>query len=161
MSNTEVPPFAEAVDSFRAFLAREGHATEIQWVFREDIIHRWPKCYVKVPLKCEVASIERLYDDGILRGLGITLNMFCLLDGLPCCYVWLPKDKKVANYRMLNRCLKLSIPTESGCPTAIPIRSRLRWMWLKWREHRDRRVNWADEIPSASESRTVRPDASI
>ena len=49
MSPNELSPFALALAQFRDFLASEGHCTDILWVFREDIVDRWPPIYVKVP----------------------------------------------------------------------------------------------------------------
>jgi hypothetical protein len=129
MSSNEPSPFALALAKFRAFFATEGHRTDIHWVFREDIVDRWPSIYVKVPVKTEVALIERLYNGRVNAGLRTNVNVICLLDGRPCCCIWLPQNMEDASSRMLEG-VTFSIPTSDSCRKAVPIRSRLRWMWL-------------------------------
>jgi hypothetical protein len=90
--------------------------------------------------------VQRLYNSGQQAGLGINLNVFCIQGRRPYCYIWLPKDEEDASYRMLNG-LKLSVPTGDSRRHAELVSSRIRWSWLKFRERRNRRTKWADEIP--------------
>ncbi|MCH7725979.1 MAG: hypothetical protein IH991_05790 [Planctomycetes bacterium] len=149
MNDATCPPFPEALDRFQNFLASEGHCTELLWIFREDVVERCPRTYLRVPLRNDETLVELLYDEGLQRGLGIHLNVFCFLEDRPCCYVWLPKDEEDASYRMLLG-LKVSIPADSDRRIVVPVKSRLRWTWLKccgaWKSG----PHWAADIPLCS-----------
>ncbi|MBT6495404.1 MAG: hypothetical protein HOL01_12705 [Planctomycetaceae bacterium] len=90
--------------------------------------------------------MERRYEEGVRRGLGINLHVFCYLNARPLCYIWLPEDETDAEYRMLTG-LKLSAPSEPGRQTVVGIRWKLRWVWLRWMERRISKHRWADDIP--------------
>ena len=145
VSATDCPPFDEALDSFQAFLAKEGLSTNIIWIFREDVVIVWGHIYINAPAENAVWLVEQLYRQGQEVGLGIHLNTFCMLEGRPACYIWLPKDKTDAEYRMLSG-LKLSIPAGLSRRMATPVANRLRWACLKRSERRLRQSSWADEI---------------
>jgi hypothetical protein len=59
---------------------------------------------------------------GVQRGLGIALRVFCLADGVPLCYIYLPEDEITADYAMMSA-LKCSLPTP--CPVATFVNNRL------------------------------------
>src|ERR1700733_2701022 len=134
MDDRSLPPFEDAVARLRAFLATEGFKTDITWISRADVLEQWPKLYVKVPLPNERSLAEETYNEGVRRGLGVELSVFCFVAGSPCCYVWIPKDEIDAEYRMLGG-LKLTI-SKSDRQIVVPVKSKTRWIWLKLRSSR-------------------------
>src|SRR5215216_1241281 len=86
----EMPAFGEAVQQFGGFLVSQGLSSDLLWVFREDVCWRKQQLFVKVPVpEGNVGDVERLYNLGVARGLGVRLDVLCLLSSRPCCYVWL------------------------------------------------------------------------
>src|SRR5579872_2159334 len=146
MTTSNCPPFAEALDRFRTFLVGLGLNSDLRWIFREDVVERGRRTYIRCPLPNDLTTVETLYERGLRHGLGIHLSVFCILAGNPCCYVWLPKDEEDASYRMLSG-LKLSGPPMSDRRKVIAVTSRIRWGWLKWREWSPPGASWADQIP--------------
>jgi len=125
------PPFSDAVDEFRGFLRSQGVCDSIRWIWRDAIISR--RCpgtprsanrriFIDSARVANSVDIERYYNIGVSRGLGIALLVFCIADGVPYCYVDLPKDETEACNRMISS-LKLSIPDPP--PTACLIRNSL------------------------------------
>jgi hypothetical protein len=145
MNDPKLPPFEDAVARLRAFLASEGFKTDIIWICREDVFQQWPKLYVKVPLSNEKSLAEETYNEGVTRGLGVELSVFCFVAGSPCCYVWIPKDEIDAEYRMLGG-LKLTIPKPDR-QTVVPVKSKTQWIWLKLWSSRHLQRSWVDDIP--------------
>lgn len=135
MSNC--PPFAEAVQSFRRFLADQGCSDQIRWIWREDICSRrapgsqrsWNRSvYVHLAGTSETSLVERYYNSGLNRGPGLSLEVFCVAAGLSCCFVYVPEDEEDASYRMISG-LKLSVPTSPIL--AVAVRHSLLWMSLR------------------------------
>jgi len=147
VKDTRFPAFSDAVAHLREFLSAQGHEGEPRWVFRHDIVELGFRVFVHLPLPDYSQQVERLYERGIRYGLGISLQVFCFLDGEPLCYIWLPEDEMDASYRMLSG-LKLSIPSGAERRRITGVRSRVRWKWLRWLERRTSRHLWADDIPS-------------
>jgi hypothetical protein len=52
---------------------------------------------------------EALYEIGRRGGNGVELNVYCSLNGNPCCFVFVPQDKLDAEQRMIYG-LKLFLP---------------------------------------------------
>ena len=145
MSHCKLPSFEEATDNLRSFLANQGFQTDLVWICREAVFIRWSKLYIKVPLQNESLLAERMYNEGIRRGLGVELKVFCFVAGSPSCYVWIPEDSTAAEYRMLSG-LKLCI-VEQNRQVIVPIRNRIQWTWLNWFGFDGLRRSWTDDIP--------------
>lgn len=125
----EMPTFQEAIQQFREFLAEEGISKEILWLCREDIAWHDFKFYIRKPLPKENEQlVEKLYEHGCERGLGILLDVFWLLDSHAYCYIWLPEDERDAELAMVAS-LKMSVPKKPVL--AEPVKNR-----LIWRRHR-------------------------
>ncbi len=148
MTRAECPPFHGAFAQLQEFIAKQGLSPDLLWIFRQDVVRLRRQTYIKVPVPNNEPLAESLYNSGRPNGLGIHLSVFCLLRGRPCCYVWLPSDSTDAEYRMLSG-LKLSVPVEQD--VATPVRSRLRWKWLKWCESRVCYSSRADDLPFRAE----------
>lgn len=141
----EMPVFGEAVRRFGGFLVSRGLSPDLLWVFREDVYLRHQRLLVKVPLpERNIGDVKRLYALGVNRGLGVRLDVLCLLGVRPCCYVWLPSDEEDASYAMLSG-LKLSVPTEPAVAHAV--RSRLLWHTYKWLERGEGFKGVVEQVP--------------
>ena len=118
------PPFDEAVSVFRNFLRQQGQSDTVLWIWRNSIISRRGsgsrksanrRIFIDRHALADDDSIRKYYDAGVERGLGIALRVFCVADGNPLCYIYLPEDETAAEYSMMSS-LKCSLPTP--CPTA-------------------------------------------
>lgn len=156
MTTTELPSFDDALQQFRAFIQSQGHGADLLWLFREDVVQRRRKVgierrassYVRKPIDDDTMLVERKYQEGLRRGLGMQLGVFCFLGERPCCYIWLPRDQEEAQYRMLNG-LTMNLPAEPERQIVTPVKCRLRWYWLKAIEAMESdksKPNWADEL---------------
>lgn len=139
------PAFGDALVQFTAFVVHQGLSPNLLWVFREDILERWPLIYVRLPLMNEVSAIEALYRTGVERGLGIEMSVVCLLGGSPCCYLYLPDDTVDSEQRMMSSGLKLSVPSELS--VATPITNWAKWTWLTWWTCRGSKPRWSNDLP--------------
>jgi hypothetical protein len=150
-----VPDFDTAVEDFRGFLSKEGIGTDIVWVFREDAIARKRRIWIKVPLPAENEGLaRRCYFIGKERGLGLRIELKCLLDSTPCCFIWVPEDQLAAEYAMLSG-LKLSIPTEPIHARAV--RSSLRWKLTQCFARKSNKQWIIDELPTRADIRQADP----
>jgi hypothetical protein len=124
------PPFDEAVAALRNFLRQQGQNDTFLWIWRDSIISGRGtgsrkianrRIFIDRHALADDESIRKYYDAGVERGLGIALRVFCVADGHPLCYIYLPEDETAAQYSMMSS-LKCSIPTP--CPTAAYVNYR-------------------------------------
>ena len=137
-----IPPFEEALASFRSFVNEQGFSPDLVWVFREDVIYsnqhtlvRWPLPADNVPLAWDY------FEFGRAQGLGVTLMAWCHSEGRSICSVWVPRDDREAIEALQAPTLKCSAlvdPVE-----AWAIRSPLYWCWLTWwQAQHDQSFHW-------------------
>ena len=67
----DIPHFAEALNQFRQFLAKSGHADQVFWVFRDDVWQMSPgDLRVKYPPSAENPALaQKVFAEGRERGL--------------------------------------------------------------------------------------------
>lgn len=141
----EMPGFQEAIKLFREFLTKEGHSKKILWLCREDIAWHDFKFYIKEPLSDENERlVEKLYEGGCERGLGVWLDVFCLLKSYPCCYIWLPKDERDAELAMVTG-LKMTVPIKPVL--AKPVKNCLIWRRHRRLGERAGEERWLEQLP--------------
>jgi hypothetical protein len=135
----EVPMFDEAIKQFQEFIARQQIVTDLLWVFREDLSSYKQRILIKQPLpEANLTMVKSLYECGRQQGLGVRLDMLCLLDAKPCCYVWVPKDiDEAGRHLLLLSKFIMSIPEK--LLSARSIGNPLSWAWYKWY---DRKRGW-------------------
>ena len=146
MTVYELPSFDEAEGHVQSFLRDQGHPSNLCWIFREDVVERGLRRFIRVPLVNRRDAAAQLYEYGVERGLGISLEVYDFLEKQPLCFVWVPSDEKDASYRMLSG-LKIAVPSGSGPWNTKGVKSRLYWKWLKMIEPWGTRHQWADQIP--------------
>ena len=121
---SDTPPFDTALDAFLCFLVEQGFSKELVWVFREEVTNCRRRYWIRVPVpEMNAVLAQRHFERGRQRGLGVTLELFCRLEGRSACFVWWPEDEEAASYAMQGP-LKLKVPTEPI--DAVPVR----WGWL-------------------------------
>ncbi|HEY6018457.1 MAG TPA: hypothetical protein VIY48_00720 [Candidatus Paceibacterota bacterium] len=106
---SEIPEFAVAVSTCRQFLAEQGYAGELLWVFRDDLWVRGQNNVVmRLPLPAENASLaEKIYGEGRERGL-VKIEAVTVAGGHVAATVWFPKFPEEA-LQGWSQGLKLSI----------------------------------------------------
>jgi len=144
--NSDLPPFDEAVEQFCSFIKGQGRNDRIVWIFRQDVIEIGRRIFVRLPLSDDEQLVAVKYQEGVRRGLGVALQVYCWVDDRPLCYIWNPKDQMDAEYRMLSG-LKLSVPSDPDSRFVTGVKSGIYWRYLVWRERRRTQHNWADDIP--------------
>lgn len=104
-----IPEFQVAIASFRQFLAEQGQAGEIFWVFRDDLWFRGPdRVLVPFPAPAENEPLaKKVYDEGRERGL-VGITAVATAGGRVAVTVWFPKlpEEEVQGW---SQGLKLSI----------------------------------------------------
>jgi hypothetical protein len=143
----EVPAFDEAIRQFKDFLAGQAVSTDLVWVFREDVVSYKLRLYINEPSLGEnERRVESLYQRGLMRDLGIRLEVLCLLGARPCCYIWLPKDREDAGYALLLMSkFIVSVPTELA--HARPVKNRLAWAAYKLLDEKSGWRDRAERVP--------------
>ena len=120
-----IPNFDDALASFRRFLAEQGHAADIFWVFREDI---WKRSHTNVLLRFpsqtkNLALAQKVFQEGRRKGL-VEVHAIATIGDKVAATVWFPKfqDEEIQGW---DCGLKLSI--SEPLPKA-EIVGQLRWL---------------------------------
>ncbi len=143
----EVPDFDNAIRQLKTFLAGQNVSTDLVWVFREDVVSYKLRLYVRASLPNDNDDLAAsLYERGLVRDLGVRLEVLCLLGSRPCCYIWLPEDREDAGYSLLLMSkFIISVPTE--LPHARPVKNRLAWRGYKLLDEKSGWRDRADRVP--------------
>jgi hypothetical protein len=142
------PSWEESLVSFQRFIEGQGFSTELVWIFREDVTNCHRRYWVRTPVPASNAALAReQFEAGRRRGLGVTLEVLCRLEGRSACFVWVPEDEEAASYAMQGP-LKFKVPVEAV--DAIPV--RWSWLWAArcWLNQWRRCVTFAELLPSRS-----------
>ena len=153
---TETPPFDEALSQFLRFIQDTGFSTDLVWAFREDVTSCGRTCWVRAPIPAGNEELARRdYERGRRAGFGVTMAVFCRLEGRSVCYVWAPEDEIAAEYAMQGP-LKIAVPVQ---PTdAISVRSGLVWLWLRLRNRWRQCDHFSGCLPSREEVTAIHPE---
>jgi hypothetical protein len=140
--------FAEAINSFKEFLSDQGLSSDLQWVFRDDVVFRQGRIFIKTPLPANNESrAEACYELGRERDYGVVVKAFCLLESRPCCYIVLPEDDVDAQYMLMsNVAVKYIIRTD--LLEAESISNLIKWCVLRLLNRKSHIVSFDDHIPS-------------
>jgi hypothetical protein len=134
--------FESTLDAFRRFIVGQGFPERMAWVFREDVTSKGRRIAVRWPVPTvNESAVRGRYDAGVRRGLGLRLEVLCLLDDVSCCVVWVPENDLAASYAMLSE-LKFAVPTDPV--TAHRVHNGLKLWWMCWRD-RKARLDWVAE----------------
>jgi hypothetical protein len=121
------PPFEEAIDAFKKFLAREGWSQLIVWRRPDDVVRRIGKDAVVRRRSPRDAHgwARHYYDAGLGQGLGVSLHAECEIDGGVCATIFWTADDQEAEHRMM--------PTQGLKMSTALHRTRGRSVtWLGW-----------------------------
>jgi hypothetical protein len=120
----DIPSFDDALASFRRFLAEQGHAADILWVFREDIWKRSPtNVLLRFPSQTtNLVLAQKVFQEGRRKGL-VDVHAIATIGDKVAATVWFPKfpDEEIQGW---DCGLKLSI--SEPLPKA-EIVGQLRW----------------------------------
>ena len=140
-----VPPFATAVSQLQNFFGNQGVLRPPVWVFREDVASVKWRIWVRTPLPEQNPSRAEIdYEAARSRGLGVALQVLCLSDLEPCCFVWWPQDEVDASYAMISG-LKLSIP--HPLLAANSVGNSIMWRFCRWQEQRCNFPSYVARVP--------------
>ena len=146
LTTPDVPPFATAVSQLQEFLGNPETLSPPVWVFREDVASVKWRIWVRTPLpERNPSRAEVAYEAARSRGLGVALQVLCLLDFEPCCYVCWPRDEMESQYMMLTGQLRLSIPWPLLAGNSVE--NSISWWYRKWQERRCKFPSYVDRIP--------------
>ena len=127
----EIPNFENALESFRRFLAEQGHPTDVFWVFREDIWKRSRSSVtLRFPSQTENLGLARkVFEEGREKGL-IDIHAIAAAGDKVAATVWFPKFKE-EEIQGWDGGMKLSIakPLPSG-----EIVGQIRWQLLSLKQ---------------------------
>jgi hypothetical protein len=87
---------------------------------------------------------EIVYEAARSRGLGVALEVLCMLDFVPCCFVRWPQDEVDASYAMISG-LKLSIP--HPLLAANSVGNSVVWWYRRWQEQRCSFPSYVARVP--------------
>jgi hypothetical protein len=141
-----LPAFDLAIDRFELFLTEQGQSRNTLWIFREDVTWHGGRFFIKLPLPGENRSlVAQLYERGCVRGLGALIDVFCLVNSQPYCYIWIPTNEREAELAQLAG-LNLSAP--SNPQVAQPVFSDALWRFHAWLGKRSGADKWLDRLPN-------------
>ncbi|QDU83513.1 hypothetical protein Pla163_06120 [Planctomycetes bacterium Pla163] len=122
--------FDDAVREFRAFLRGQGHFGPVVWLFADDVSSRGVSTWVRWPLPATNSDrVATLYSMAH-SGEGVRMEGWCRVGSKVCATVSLPRHDDAATGRL---CSGLMLSVGTPLRLAQPVRSRLRWAWLRWR----------------------------
>lgn len=127
------PSLAVAEEKFSAFLASQKYPKALFWIFPGDVvIDKEARYWIKPDRGATREHAALSYEKGLKRNLGIWLKAICASETETFATVFVPEDDLDAQYHMMGRCLKLSIPV-GRCSASI-MESRFRWLllWLTY-----------------------------
>ena len=101
----------EAIPGFREFLQGQGWPDQVQWLASGTVLPSKKGYYwIKSRKSEEGMNVAReTYQEGVVLGLGISLEALCNSGSLTFAYVLRPVDRDEAE-RLFIRDLKLSVP---------------------------------------------------
>jgi hypothetical protein len=128
-----IPDFATAVERFRALITQVGHpASELIWVFREDVSTYRRRVLVKVPIPDNNEQVARIrFEQGRSLGIGVCLDVYCRLGTALCCSTWFVEDLEESGRRLCSG-LKLCVPAPGDLVVARPVRNGFIWRLRSW-----------------------------
>ena len=139
--------FTEAEKEFKRFLAENNLPIEILWLFIEDTFSRNTKFHetrfwLKLPLPEEnKILVEKQYQIGQKKHLGICLSAFALCENKICCALVIPKDQVDSEILFMSpEYLKFSFVNDM--PKAEVVKNSLRWNIFKFLPFRYKQGNF-------------------
>jgi hypothetical protein len=135
--------FDESVAQFKTFLTKSGWPCTLTWIAAKDVLLTGSTmAYLRLPATAVSESRARQqFEADIGNELGVLLAALCKLDSTSYCYIWKPSTELEAQYALLGKGLKMSIPQDPLVPRVV--RSKLKWwiLWLRYR-HKQSSKEW-------------------
>ena len=128
-ASSPVPdPLEEAALRFREFLRTQGWPDQVQWLTAGTALFSKKGHYWINSRKVDegVAYARETYQQGVKRGLGISIEALCKTEAVTFAYVFVPTDRAEAE-RLLISGLKLSVPLN---PEPARVVGNVFWWWI-------------------------------
>jgi hypothetical protein len=134
-SRINMETFEEAKAKFSKFLETNNRPKKIVWIYKEDISQIGGLTLYKVSNSAlDETFSRRLYEEGVKRGLGVTISSQFYPNERTAAYVWWPKDTDEAMRYLQAPGLKLTVLQKQADPRRfkeLEIKSNLLWAVLK------------------------------
>jgi hypothetical protein len=104
-------PFADAVQQFRSFLAKQGHTEPLLWNTPSDLLLRSGELLVRPSENSETDS-QRLFAEAETAGFGVALEAVAKLDHSICCFVFKPANAQDAGDHFVGPPLTMKVRQE-------------------------------------------------
>ena len=125
--------FERVAGDFRQFLRRQGYPEQVVWVEPGDVIVSDRNLYIRRSNPhANEERVNRAFDAGLRRGLGVLLAALCVTTDATCCYLWAPRDEDEAMRHLLPRGPKFSVPADRGRKGTV-VASPVKWLLLRWK----------------------------
>lgn len=127
-----IPTFEEARRQYQEFLFKNNGLTkEILWIFREDVTCIGDQYYVKQPLRADNTTLaEKLLEIARVKDLGLRIQVLCLLNSHPCCYIWVPADAEEADEHWTLHS-KFVMAIREDLRESRAVKSEIKWKLLR------------------------------
>ena len=117
-----LPSFHDAVARFRVHLKSYGRPETIVWIELADLLIAHGRLHVRLRTPLQMWNKAQCrYDVALNSKRGAAFRHVCQVPGMSCCYVDVVESPG----------LSLLLPDEPR--RAIPVASRLHWLWLRAR----------------------------
>jgi hypothetical protein len=127
--------FDEAVKRFVGMLGAEGCGERIVWVWPEDVLVTGKRVvYVRMPVaeRNEIRA-RKMYDEVMRLDCGLRMKDVCVGQDVTYCTLWgRPEEHAKEPQLWPGRGLMMSVTEESSRVVARPVRSEMRWRFLRW-----------------------------
>jgi hypothetical protein len=127
--------FDEAVARFQRFLKDQNLPEKIIWLEPKDVLLSDSKVvYVNLQtVRRNEQRARHAFEAGLHRGLGVLIKGVFKMEDAICSHVWIPSDATETEYALIAPGTKLSVPNDGDGLRGEPVRSRLRWLYLRIR----------------------------
>ena len=86
----EFPSFEEAVEQFKAFIGKQGHPTQLNWVFRDDLYVTRNTVFIVSPLPSNNRqTAQTAYNNGVAMGQ-VEIRAMAGIQGGMAATIWYP-----------------------------------------------------------------------
>jgi hypothetical protein len=121
----------EAEEKFSAFLASQNYPATISWIsFVDLLVDKKTHFWIRPRPNAEEDAAQR-YAEGLRRKFGIELRAICATDAETFASVFVPADDLDSLNHLMGHGLKLTCPVKRYSTSRV--RSRVKWLALRWR----------------------------
>jgi len=129
--NNAPSTLSDAQKQLLNLLDKQGWPKRVVWLQREDLLPKAGVFWVRQRDPGNAFQYaERIYEEGLRRGLGVSLEAVCADEKRTFAAVFFPRDEDEAQRLMIPRGLKVSVPVEQHAATTL---NGVSWAVLRMR----------------------------